>query len=118
MISLSATLFLERYQRDFALLFSVVSGAVIFVNILGEYVGIIGYFEGLINKAGLSNDILSIGLKSTGICYLTSFASDLCRDYGHTSLASNVELAGRFSVLIIVLPLLTNIFNTALELAG
>lgn len=117
-ISLIAALFLEHYRRDIALVFTAVCGIVIFIGAVSRFSDIFVVFKEMFSAAGVESDILEMTIKSTGICYVTSFAADLCRDFGHTSLASNIELTGRLSILVIVLPLISYILDTALELAG
>ena len=56
--------------------------------------------------------------KALGICYLTQFAADSCRDAGESALAVKAEIAGRIAVLLISLPLLSQVASTAMDLIG
>ena len=53
-----------------------------------------------------------------GICFVTEFACDICRDAGQSALASNVALAGKVMVLVTAVPLYSQILNTVLTLMG
>ena len=55
---------------------------------------------------------------SLGICLITQFTCDSCRDAGENSLASKVELVGKLAVLGCALPLFENIISCALGLMG
>ncbi len=56
-------------------------------------------------KAGADEEYLTILFKALGICYITQFACDICRDSGENALASQAELAGKLSLIILALPL-------------
>ena len=49
---------------------------------------------------------MRILLKALGICYLTDFASGICRDSGENTLASQTLMAGKTALLITSLPML------------
>ena len=57
-------------------------------------------------------------LKSVGIGYICQFTSDICSDAGESAIASKIELAGRVELLLIALPLATEVVETAHTLAG
>lgn len=72
------------------------------------------FFE-LRNLFAVKNNIViyfEIVLKALGIAYITSFAADVCRDYGYSSLAQLAELGGKISILILSLPLVKSLLNT------
>ena len=49
---------------------------------------------------------LSILLKIVGITYIAEFASALCKDAGHSAIASQIELVGKLTILAISMPIL------------
>ena len=57
-------------------------------------------------------------IASSGICLVTEFAVNTCKDSGSQSLASNVSLAGKIMVTVTALPLYSDILKTVLSLAG
>ncbi len=117
-LSAAATLFMRRFMPEYALLVSAVSGCVILVFLLVSSSGLISDIEEIFVQSGLESSVLKLVLKALGVCYLTGFAADLCRDFGQTSLSSKVELAGKLSVLVLTLPLIKEILKTAVELVG
>lgn len=66
----------------------------------------------LYEKAGADEEYLGILFKALGICYITQFASDICKDCGENSLAVQSELAGKVALMLLALPL----FGTLSEL--
>ena len=59
---------------------------------------------------------MAILLKVIGICLLTEFTANTCRDAGSSALASNVTLAGKLMAAFSALPLYTEILNLVLSL--
>ncbi len=56
-------------------------------------------------RAGAEEGYLTVLFKALGICYITQFACDICRDSGENALAVQAELAGKLSLIILALPL-------------
>lgn len=117
-LAASATLFIKRYAPEYALLVSVVSGAGILLFLLASVSGLLNEAEEIFDISDLDNSLFLLVLKALGICYITNFAADVCRDFGQTSLAAKVELAGKISVVVLTFPLIKQILSTAVELIG
>ena len=56
-------------------------------------------------QADMEEDYLTIIFKGLGICYITQLSCDCCRDCGESSIATQLELAGKIAMLVISLPL-------------
>lgn len=51
-------------------------------------------------------------LKIIGITYIAEFASDLCKDAGYQTIAGQIQIFGKLSVLAISVPILTALLDT------
>lgn len=51
-------------------------------------------------------------VKIIGITYLSEFSSDLCKDAGANTLASQMELFGKLSILVLCMPVMTALLET------
>lgn len=51
-------------------------------------------------------------IKIIGITYLAEFSSDLCKDAGANTLASQMELFGKLSILVLCMPVMTALLET------
>lgn len=109
---------LKRHNAEYAIALSLITGAFIFISILSKVSPAISQIRGLLSCTGMSAEYGLILFKSLGICFLTQFASDSCKDAGEGALASKVELAGKISIVIIALPLFEKISQTATMLIG
>ncbi len=51
-------------------------------------------------------------IKIIGITYLAEFSADLCKDAGANTLASQIELFGKLSILVLCVPIMTSLLQT------
>ena len=68
----------------------------------------------LYEKSGADEEYLTILFKALGICYISQFASDICKDCGEATLAVQAEIAGKTALMLLALPL----FNTLSEVVS
>ena len=117
-LTATVTLFIRQYRPEYSLAVTAAAGCVIMLIILSGMTGLIGDLRELFEATGLNGTVFKIVLKSLGICYITSFAADLCKDFGQTSLAGKIELAGKATIVMLTMPLIKQILKSALELIG
>ena len=55
-------------------------------------------------------------LKAIGICMVSQFASDICKDSGNLSLSNVVSVFGRISVIIVSMPMIKFLFETTIDI--
>lgn len=117
-ITAVASLFIKKYQPEYSLVLTLLSGALVLVALALTLGGIISQLRDVFDSSKLDSEIFKVVIKALGICYITNFAGDTCRDFGQTSLAAKVELAGKITITVLTLPLIKGILSTALELIG
>lgn len=106
-----------RGQRpEFAMLLSLGCGAFVLLNLLGQMNGILSGLERVM--AGLSgqSDLTGIILKALGICIVAELGSQCCRDAGEAAVAAKVELAAKTALVLMCMPVFTQLLETAREL--
>jgi Stage III sporulation protein AC/AD protein family. len=109
---------IKRYHQEYAIVISIAAGIIILLEIFANIPPAVRQINALISATGLSADYLIILFKSLGICFLTQFAADSCRDAGESALSSQVELAGKIAIVVLSLPLFESIAKTAIGLIG
>lgn len=106
-----------RGQRpEFAMLLSLCCGIFVLLNLLGQMNGILSGLERVM--AGLSgqSDLTGIILKALGICIVAELGSQCCRDAGEAAIAAKVELAAKTALVLMCMPVFTQLLETAGEL--
>lgn len=77
---------------------------------------VIDFIKKLADNASIDSRYIEIILKCIGICILGDFTTGICKDCGEGVLASGVEFVCKCSILVIALPLYSDIFNLILKL--
>ncbi len=108
-------LLLASYKPEYSMAVAIGAGIFIFFYIIKDIVPAIKSIDNLLGRAGLETSYFKIALKALGICYITQFAADICRDFGQAALASKAELAGKCAVLLLSLPLIESITEIAVS---
>ncbi|MBO4934422.1 MAG: stage III sporulation protein AD [Clostridia bacterium] len=97
---------LKQYRPELALLAGVGVSAFILSGLIDVALDAISFFRELADASGMSALSVRTLLKCVGVCFVTEFASDTCRDAGETALAARVETFGRLAAFAVSIPLL------------
>ena len=109
---------LKKHNPEYSIAAGIAAGVLIIGMIFGHITGIISQIHQLLAATKIPLEYIQILFKALGICFLTQFASDVCKDAGETALSSKIETAGKLMILIISLPLFERITSIALDLIG
>ncbi|MBC5786575.1 MULTISPECIES: SpoIIIAC/SpoIIIAD family protein [Clostridiaceae] len=107
---------LKQWNPEISMMAALLCGILIFGIILVNLTPVLDTIGKLVAGVEFDSGYLSVVLKSLGICYVTQLAADTCRDSGYSSIASKVELAGKVSVIVIAMPLFTNLVQLSVGL--
>ena len=66
----------------------------------------------LAGQVSIDQRYLEILVKMIGIAYVSEFASNLCKDSGCTTIATQVETIGKMSMFLLSLPILMSLTET------
>ncbi len=116
LVALVIIVVLRQYHPEYALLAATLSGAGILIFLVSQLAKPLFSLTEMLWNYGVSKEHTSYILKSLGICVITKFSTELCNDFGQTSLGTKVEMAGKITLLIISLPILQNILEVGLSL--
>lgn len=103
---------IKTIKAEYALWITLAAGIFLGLSVLMKLETIVeelqflqGYFSGF-------GSYIKILIKIIGITYLSEFSSDLCKDAGANTLATQVELFGKLSILVLCMPILTSLLET------
>lgn len=111
-----SVIFIKQYRPETALLLSVSGGILILLFCISDIADIFAKLREMLSEFSVDGAIFNVIIKSLGVCLVTDFAGNTCRDFGHLSLASGVEFAGKIVVLVLSLPIISEIVTVAVEL--
>lgn len=108
-----------RTQRpELALGLSLAAGALVVGLVLKELTPLMATLRQMLTLGGLSDNALAVVLRAAGVCYVTQWAADTCRDAGQTALAGKAELTGRVLLLLLTVPLFEQVLTLITEVVG
>lgn len=111
-------LWLKNSTPSYALMVTLASGVVIFAAVISYVPTVTSAINNLVSVTGLSSEYTAILFKALGICFLCQFSSDICKDSGQSAIAAKVELAGKVMIVVLSLPMIQSVAQTATGLMG
>ncbi len=116
LITCLATLIVKPIRNDFAIFIALAGGLVILFMVLGYVSEIFDVFKNIISTTGVSSNLYKLLIKIIGIGYLIEFAVGICVDTGNSSLGDKILLGGKIVIMVMALPIVTNILQIIMGL--
>lgn len=111
------SMLLRSYRQEYAFLLVLAAAATVLIFLFSSVFPTIDKVRSLFEKSGNVVVYFATALKALGIAYITNFAADVCRDFGHTALAQIADVSGKCAVFVLSLPLMSAVLETALRFA-
>lgn len=111
-----ASLIVKPVRSDFAMLITLVGGIIVLAMLLSSLSSAMSIISVIANKTGINGGLMSLVFKIIGVGYLTEFSASICADAGSASLGDKVLLGGKIIILVMSLPIITNILDIVMEL--
>ena len=95
---------LKKEKSEFALIIVLVAGMIIFVYALSRMRTVITFLQNLMEQLPIDSAYLIPLFKMLGITYIADFASSVCRESGYSSVAGQMELFAKLSIVALSIP--------------
>lgn len=105
---------LKRDRPELSMLLSVACGTIIFAFALERLGTTIEFFKGLLSKLPVEPAFFVTMVKMLGIAYIAEFSSSICKDCGHSAIASQIELFAKGAIVVMSIP----VMSCLIELIG
>ena len=102
---------LKKHNPEYSMLISLCAGVLMLYLLLTRITPAVSQIRTLLSATGLSSDYGAILFKALGICFLTQFAADSCRDAGESAVASKIELGAKAAMIVMALPVFDGILG-------
>ncbi len=96
----------KTQKPEYAMYIGFSIAILIFCYALKEFEIVLSQFERIKKYLGTGESYLSILLKVIGITYICEFSSSICKDAGYGTIAEQIEVLGKLTVMIAGLPIL------------
>ncbi len=111
LIAVAICVLLQKTNPEFSMMTALITGILIFLIIILNLTPVLDLLSEWTGEFHLDNVYVMTVIKALGICYLTQLAADTCRDAGYGAIAGKVELAGKVTILVLALPLFSNLLE-------
>lgn len=115
-ITAMLALTLRSYRPEIAMQTALAGGAVILLAGSAQLAGIYDALRSLGQRMQAGGDVLMSAVRVTGIAYIVTVASEICRDAGENALAAKTQICGRLMLLAAVMPQLSRLAETLIGL--
>lgn len=103
---------IKNVKTEYALWITLAAGIILGLSVIIKLEAIIEELKFLQSYFAEYASYIKILIKIIGITYLSEFSADLCKDAGANTLAAQVELFGKLSILVLCMPILTSLLKT------
>ena len=103
---MAATLatFLKKERAEISAVIGLVTGVLIFFYILSQLSIVTAFLSGILQKVNMEEGYYFQLIKMLGVAYVAEFASSICKDAGHQSIAGMIELFAKLSIVALSIP--------------
>ncbi len=107
---------LKNTRPEISLLVSLSACIIILLYAVNGLGSVFGQLTDIIEKSGINEKYFEVAVKACIIAYITQFASELCKDAGEGAIAVKLEMAGKVSIVILAMPVISGFINVISEL--
>lgn len=108
----------RKERPEFALMTALITSAVILGYTIASVSGLVGDMCVLIEECGMDIKYFSVCIKAVGLAYISQFAAEILRDGGENAIASKIEAAGKISILVITMPIMSSFLSLCVRIVN
>ena len=105
-------------KSEYGIYISIALSVLVFFHILGRVEVIITAIRDISEKIQMKSGYLQARLKMLGVAYVAEFASAICKDAGHQTIAGQIEIFSRITILTLSMPVLQALLETIQAFLG
>ncbi len=103
---------MKTIKQEYALWVTLAAGVFLGLSAILKLETIVSELHFLQEYFSTYGSYFKLLIKIIGITYLAEFSADLCKDAGANTLASQIELFGKLSILVLCMPIMTSLLET------
>lgn len=109
---------LKSLKSEYAVYLCLGVSLLIFFSVAEKLQVIVDGLQIIQDYLPLNTGYIQTLLKIVGITYVAEFASDLCKDAGYQTIAGQIQIFGKLTVLTVSIPILTALLDTIQTFLG
>ena len=107
---------LRQYKPEFSIYITLITGMLMLGAAVTAVKPVIETVSGYLQIADPDTSYADVLIKSLAVCYITQMASDSCADAGEKSIAAKIEVAGKFAIVLLALPVFDRLMEVIKQL--
>lgn len=111
-----AAFLLRNIKKEFEIPMTLAGSIFLILSAIAMAEPIVDYISGLMSASPIVGEAAETLMRVIGIAMITKIAADLCREMGTPSVASSLEMAAKFEIIILSLPLVSSVIESIREL--
>ena len=97
-------LILKKEKQEFSILVALSASLLIFIYALVKVEYAVNFINEILEKMPIPKKYFYQLLKMLGITYAADFSSNICKDAGYQTIAMEIELFAKISIVILSIP--------------
>ncbi len=106
---------LKNGRSEYGIYISIAISILIFFSIIDKLEIFIRTIERINDFLMVDSSYIKTMLKMVGITYISEFSSGICKDAGYQTIALQIELFGKLTILALGMPVLLALLETIRE---
>ena len=107
---------LKSYRPEYSQFISIAVCICIFLFAVTKLEQIVEYAGKMQDMIHLDGAYMGMVLKMIGVTYIAEFAANICKDSGYQTVAGQIELFAKLSILVLGMPVILGFMETIGEL--
>lgn len=110
--SVLVALFFRSVKPEYGIYMGFAAGLLLLGYVLDVFSGVYSMIRDIRTYLGDTYEYLVLLMRLVAITYICDVSGSLCRDAGYQTMASQIEVLGKLSVLLSGMPVLLSVLNT------
>lgn len=108
----------KNEKSEYGIYISIALCVMVFFSIIDRVEIVASAIRDLSHQVLVKNGYLVILLKMLGVAYVAEFASSICKDAGHQTIAGQIEVYSKITILALGMPILKILLETIQAFLG
>lgn len=102
----------KNVKAEYGMYISLALGLLIFASLLDKISWLMKVLKEIADAVNLDSDYLKTLWKVLGVTYVAEFASSICKDAGYQTIALQIEVFAKITIMVLSLPVLMALLQT------
>mgnify|MGYP003301091050 CR=1 FL=1 len=111
MTTTTSTTTTAKPKKEYSMYIGIACMVIVGIFVLGKMQVVLNTINKLCEYINIDMAYIKLLLKMIGITYIAEFSSQICKDAGKESISKQIELAAKFSILTLSMPVVINVIE-------